>query len=381
MSADLAALTAEEFPWSGADVYLNSASTGPLPARTRRAIEAFNGRRSTPFVLSDADLFAVFTESRRLVAQLLNVTTGEIALATNTTTGINIAARALPFRAGDVVVVSDREFPANVYPWLALRDRGVIVELAPTTAEGWPDEDYLLARAAAPEVRAVAVSLVQFANGYAVDLAALSAATRATDTFLVVDAIQGIGAMPVDLTRTPVDILACGAQKWLLSPWGSGFTYVRRDLIGTLVPPVTSWMAFEGTDDFSRLTEYDDTYRADARRFEQITLPFQDFVGMNTSVGMLLQIGVARIADHIRALHAPVLEWAARRGVRVASPVTAHRSAILCVAPPDPAAAHQALKAAHIYSSLREGAIRLSPHLFNTSEQMARVVEVLDTTF
>ena len=166
------------------------------------------------------------------------------------------------------------------------------MELVPTTPDGWPDEARLLERLADPRVRVLAVSLVQFSNGYLADLAALSAATRRTGAYLVVDAIQGVGQVPLDLSRVEVDVLACGAQKWLLSPWGSGFVYVRRELISRLSPPVTGWMAFEGTDDFTRLTSYHDTLRGDARRFELITLPYQDFAGMNASLGLIHELGV-----------------------------------------------------------------------------------------
>ena len=141
-------------------------------------------------------------------------------------------------------------------------------------------------------MRVLAISLVQFSNGYTVDLGRLSAATREAGAYLVVDAIQAVGQVPIDLRKTPVDVLACGGQKWLLSPWGSGFVYVRRELIRELRPAVTGWMAFEGTDDFTRLTQYDDRLRGDARRFELITLPYQDFAGMNASVRMLLDAGI-----------------------------------------------------------------------------------------
>jgi selenocysteine lyase/cysteine desulfurase len=211
-----------------------------------------------------------------------------------------------------------------------------------------------------------------------VDLARLSAATRASGTYLVVDAIQGVGQLPVDVIKTPVDILACGAQKWLLSPWGSGFVYVRRELVRELSPSVTGWMAFEGTEDFTRLTEYRDTLRGDARRFELITLPYQDFAGMNASLGLLLSAGIQRIAEHLQTLHAPVLAWAARRDVRVVSPTGKHGSGILCVQPPDVGEAFRRLKAARVVSSMREGAIRLSPHLYNTVEEMERIVEILE---
>jgi len=228
-------------------------------------------------------------------------------------------------------------------------------------------------------VRVLAVSFVQFANGYRADLGRLGAACRANGTFLVVDGIQGVGNSTLDVRETPVDILACGGQKWLLSPWGSGFVYVRRELISALEPAVTGWMAFEGTDDFSRLIDYNPTFRSDARRFEMVTLPFQDFHGMTTSVGMLAELGVDDIAQYARTLHEPVLHWAEENGVRVVSPSDeAHRSAIVCLAPAHPAEAYHALKRAHVVCSLREGAIRLAPHCYNTVEEMERVLDVLD---
>jgi selenocysteine lyase/cysteine desulfurase len=371
-------LRAEEFPWTTETIYLNNASIGPLPERTRLVLEAFNRKRAAPFQLPDREIFTMMAESRRLAAELLGAVPEEIALTINTGFGLSLAARALPLRQGDIVLTSDREFPANVYPWMMLKDIGVTLELAPTTPEGWPDEDYLLERVRDPRVRVLAVSLVQFSNGYTVDLARLSAATRAAGTYLVVDAIQGVGQIPVDLRRTPVDILSCGAQKWLLSPWGSGFVYVRRELIQELRPAITGWMAFEGTEDFTRLTQYNDTLRGDARRFELITLPYQDFAGMNASLGLLLALGIPRITKHLQTLHAPVLAWAARSGARVTSPPAERGSGILCVAPANVGAAFRALKAAHVVSSMREGAIRLSPHAYNTLEEMEQVVEALE---
>jgi selenocysteine lyase/cysteine desulfurase len=373
------ALRTTEFPWTADTVYLNNASIGPIPERTRRALDEFTAKRTAPHLLPDRDLQAVLQEAREIVARLLNAEPGEIALAANTSHGLNLAARALPLEAGDVVLVSDKEFPANVYPWLRLRKLGIDVELVATTREGWPDEDHLVERLADPRVRALAVSFVQFSNGYRADLGRLGAACRANGSYLVVDAIQGMGNSWLDLKETSVDVLACGGQKWLLSPWGSGFVYVRHELIAGLEPAVTGWMAFEGTEDFTRLTDYNPTLRSDARRFEMVTLAFQDFYGMLESVRMLLELGVRDIAEYTRACHEPVLEWAESKGVRIASPTDeAHRSAIICVAPRKAADAYHALKRARVVCSLREGAIRLAPHCYNTVEEMERVVEVLD---
>ena len=374
---DVGALRAEEFPWTRDTIYLNNASIGPLPERTRLVLEAFNRKRAAPFQLPDRDIIATMAESRRLVAELLGATPEEIALSINTGYGLSLAARALPLRSGDIVLASDKEFPANVYPWMLLKDIGVMLELAPTTPEGWPDEDYLLERLADPRVRVLAVSLVQFSNGYTVDLGRLSAATRESGAYLVVDAIQSVGQLPIDLRATPVDVLSCGAQKWLLSPWGSGFVYVRRELIRELRPAVTGWMAFEGTDDFSRLTQYNDTLRGDARRFELITLPYQDFAGMNASLKLIRELGVHNIEQHLRSLHEPLHAWATQSGAQIVSPPGERGSGILCLSTEDVGKAYRALKAAHVVSSLREGAIRLSPHAYNTLGEMERVVEIL----
>src|SRR5216117_1563110 len=373
------ALRTAEFPWTAETIYLNNASIGPIPERTRRALDEFTAKRTAPHLLPDRELFAGLAAARLGLAQLINADPSEIALATNTSWGLNLAARALPLERGDVVLVSDKEFPANVYPWLLLRDQGITVEMTRCTAQGWPDEEHLLERLRDRRVRVLAVSFVQFSNGYRADLKKLGAACRANGTYLVVDGIQGVGNSVLDLRETPVDILACGGQKWLLSPWGSGFVYVRKELIQTLEPAITGWMAFEGTDDFSRLTEYNPTFRADARRFEMITLPFQDFVGMTASLGLLLEIGVRDVAEVTRAAHEPVVRWAQKNDVRISSPLDErHRSAILCIAPAKPVEAYHGMKRARVVCSLREGSIRLSPHCYNTLEEMEKVIEVLD---
>jgi selenocysteine lyase/cysteine desulfurase len=368
-----------EFPWTAATTYLNAASVGPLPERTRLALEAFNAKRTAPHLLPDRDLFAVHAATRAAAARLLGAAPEEIALTPNTSTGLNVAAGALPLAPGDVILLSDREFPANVYPWLARRRNGVVVERAPVTSRGYPDEDYLVERLADPRVRVLAVSLVQFSNGFRADLVRLGDACRANGARLVVDGIQGLGVSPLDVTVVPVDILSCGGQKWLLGPWGSGFCYVRRELIESLEPPVVGWMSYEGMDDFTNLLSYGDHLVGDARRFEVASLATQDHLGLATSIGLLLELGVEVIAAYLRSLGEPVLAWARQRGVPIVSPTDdLHRSQIVCVAPPDAKEAHRRLRQAGVVCAFREGAIRLAPHCYNTMEEMEKVVEVLD---
>ncbi len=361
-TVDWKRLSQDEFAALDGIRYCNTASTGPLPARALRAVEQGNRDRTRPDLWTVDRMNGILARSRELSATLIGATPGEIALMPNTTTGLNIAARALPLRPGDVVLTFDREFPSNVYPWLAREGEGVVLERIPVTARGWPDEVRLHERLQDNDVRAVCVSLTQFSNGYTVDLAALSAATRQLDKWLIVDAIQGCGQVPIDVSATPVDFLACGAQKWLLSPWGTGFLYVRKDLITQTMPTFAGWAAFKGTDDYSRLTAYDPRPWDDARRFELITLPAQDFAAMNASLELILEIGVGRIAARIQQQLAEWRRWAAERGGTITSPEGERGSGILCVKPRgDAAAVHRELEREGVISSLREGSIRLSP--------------------
>ncbi|HXY67980.1 MAG TPA: aminotransferase class V-fold PLP-dependent enzyme [Gemmatimonadales bacterium] len=368
-----------EFPWTAETVYLAAASIGPLPERARLAIEAFNAKRTAPHLLPDRELLAIHAAARSAAAQLVHASPDEIALAPNTSTGLHTAALALPLAPGDVVLVSDREFPANVYPWLARRRGGVVVERVPVTAQGFPDEDRLVERVADPRVKVLAISAVQFSNGFRADLARLGAACRAAGTFLVVDAIQALGVVPLDVRALPVDLLACGGQKWLLGPWGSGFCYVRRELVAELAPPMSGWLSYEGMEDYSNLLSYDERLVDDARRFEASGAATQDQLGLTASIGLLLELGIGAIAAYLRWLGDPVVEWAERHGVRLTSPTDErHRSQIVCVAPPDAREAYRRLRQAGIVASLREGAIRLAPHCYNTIEEMEKVVEVLE---
>ena len=382
MSFDVDRVRESEFPWAARDeaIYLNNASTGPLPQRALRAIREFDERRAAPYRLSDDLQFATLARGRELIARLIGAEVEEIGLAVNTSYGINLAAFSLPLGAGDVVLTPDREFPANVYPWMELaRRRGVIYRRIPT-CDGAVDEEALRRELEDPAVRAVSVSWVGFASGYTVDLESLGRACRARGAYFVVDAIQGLGPLTLDVRACHIDILACGAQKWLLSPWGTGFVYVRRELLDRLEPNVVSWMAVKRSDDFRRLVDYDLTWRDDARRFEFITLPFQDFAGMNASLELIHELGPAAIALQVASLADVIVLWAAsQREVQLVTPSPPrHRAGIVSLRMPNAARVSAALKEAGVSHSLREGAIRLSPHFYNTREEIRRTLRVIE---
>jgi len=379
---DVHGLRAREFPWAltGDATFLNAASTGPLPHRCIEAVTEWTRLRATPQKLSDEKLFSTLARSRELVARLVGASPAEIALAVNTSYGMNVAALGLPLKPGDVVITPDLEFPANIYPWWAAANARQLDYRRVPLDDGVLEMDRLLEAMDDTRVKCVSVSWLDSGNGARVDLARIGNACRDRGIFFVVDAIQGVGAVPLDLGALHVDILACGAQKWLLSPWGAGFVYVREELARRLDPPIVSWMAPKGTDDFRRLRDYDMTWRDDARRFEFITLPFHDFAGMNASLELFFELGPERVANHIEALVTAMVDWARdRRKVKLVTPVAAERrGGIACIKPPDGEKASARLKKRGIVHSLREGNIRLSPHMYNTRADVQAALEALE---
>ena len=379
---DLESLRAREFPWEahGEAIHFDHASVGPLPQCVRDALDAYGLKRAEPHRLGMDDFFPVLDRARELTARLIGASAGEIALMTNTSWGVNLAAYSLPLGPGDIVLGSQGEFPANVYPWMAAaKARGFRFELLPLDGSA-VDENAVMRRIGSDSrVKCVALSWVSFWSGSRIDLGRIGAACRARGIWFAVDAIQGLGAVELDLRSTPVDIVSSGAQKWLCSPWGSGFSYVRKELVPALEPPAAGWLAQASSGDFGRFLDYDPAWHTDARRFEVGTIPYQDIVGMNASLGLFLELGPARIAAHVRALTTRLVEWAqTAEGVRLLTPVAPERRAgIVAFATTDLDRDSQRLKQAKVTHSVREGAIRFAPHFHNSMAEVERVIDVL----
>lgn len=380
MTFDVDRVRHEEFPWAaaGESIYLNTASTGPLPRRTVAAVADFTERRAAPHRMTDELQFGTLARSRELLATLIHAEPSEIALTTNTSFGLNIAATSLPLGKGDVVLGVDHEFPANIYPWMAAaRHRGFEFRRLPVS-KGVPSQERLFAALDEPRVRVLALSWVAFASGYRFDLPAIGAACRERGIAFVVDAIQGLGPATLDVEACAIDILAGGGQKWLLSPWGTGFVYVRRGLPDMGDPAWVSWMAVRGSDDFARLVDYDLAWRDDARRFEFITLPFQEFAGLNASLDLFFELGPANIEAYTTSLADRVFSWARSHGVDVVTPADpTHRAGIISLRFADGAARSEKLRAAGVIHSFREGAIRLAPYFFNTGGEIDGALDIL----
>jgi selenocysteine lyase/cysteine desulfurase len=246
---------------------------------------------------------------------------------------------------------------------------------------GLPDWEALPARLDRGDVGVVAISWVSFVSGDRADLATIGAMCRERGIWFVVDAIQGVGTTPLDVHKCNIDVLSCGAQKWLLSPWGSGFCYVRRELVQSLEPHSVGWLGVRGAEDFSHMLEYDLTYAEDARRFEVATIPYQDMAGLCSSLGLLYEIGLDVVQNRIHALAGRLVSGiAAIPALSLVTPSSdSRRAGIVSFNVKDVDATSARLNHARVSHSVRGGGvIRFSPHVYNTEQEVDRVLALLD---
>ncbi|HXC25471.1 MAG TPA: aminotransferase class V-fold PLP-dependent enzyme [Gemmatimonadaceae bacterium] len=368
-----------EFPPTPGVIYLDAAATGPLPTRTINALAEFNARRAQPWTLSAEELTSTLEKSRTLCAKLIGAKPSEIALMPNTSSGLHAAARSLPVMPGKIALGLEGEFPANVYPWMSLERTQDVPYLRIAMRDGLPDYEALLEWISRGDVGMVVLSWVSFLSGDRANLARIGAECRKRDIWFVVDAIQGIGTMPFNVRDYHIDFISCGAQKWLLSPWGSGFTYVRKELIPQLEPGTGGWLSMRWSDDPERLLDYKCVYYDDARRFEVATIAYQDCVGMNASLELILEVGLDTIERKIYKLTTRLMDGIAEMPhLTLLTPRARERRAgiVSCTAK-KLSPVTQRLDAAGIRYSVRAGVLRFSPHFYNTTGDIDAALEAL----
>lgn len=370
-----------EFPHAGERIYLNHASEGPLPGSSVLALEAAAGRKAAPWNLTLDDYFGNPRRCRDKIAKLIGAQESEIALTPSCTYAVNVVAAALAesLPPGSEVVIWRGEFPANVQPWLNQRRGGLDVRLAGSPLR-YPSLE-AVTEELSDSTRVLALSWVSFTTGFRIDLAALGRLCRERGIFLLVDGVQGVGALEIDLGSLEVDALACSGHKWLLSPAGTGFLYVRRERMEELPPPFVGWLPFLRSRDFSRASDLEHELPGDATRYETGTPSNVLLCALEASLDLILETGVEAIEARLRELNAAFVE-ALPEGWRLVSPVGVdepHASGIVSLRRNgvDPLSAAKALHRAGAYAIVREGLLRISPHVYITREEMIRAARAL----
>ncbi|MGH9486139.1 MAG: aminotransferase class V-fold PLP-dependent enzyme [Terriglobales bacterium] len=372
----------EEFPIAQHYTYLNHAAIAPLARSTLAAIDAHLADQAGHGALHFFDWLAQLDGVRATLGRLIHAPAGDIAFAKNTTEGLSWIAQGLRWRAGERIVSFECEFPANLLPWLALRPQGVKVELLPPGAL----LDLEQVRQACRGARVLAISFVQYLNGFRAPLEQIGAICRETATLLVVDGIQGLGAFPLDVQRCGIHALACGSHKWLTGPEGAGFLYISPELLDHLTPPEAGWLSIENWADFDAAgriasTGAPLTWRAGAARFECGMLNSPGLLGLGAAVELLLAPGAEAVATHVAGLSLRLAEALRNRGCKLAllSDAPQHRSGIVSFQHPreDSLTITQRLEQAAIMCSQRGPWVRVAPHVYNTAEEIDRLLAAL----
>src|SRR5687768_5881369 len=373
MTPELRAL----FPITERAVYLNHAAVSPPPTTTIQAVEAQLRDVHENGSLNFLSWLDVKERTRELLARLLGARAEQVAFVRNTSDALSTVANGLAWKAGDNIVTFSREFPSNIYPWLRIRDVfGVEVRMC-EERNGRIDLNEL-GSLIDRNTRLVAISHVQFASGFRTDLERLGRFVRQHDALLVVDVIQSLGVVPMNVEAEFVDVAAGAGHKWLLSPEGVGYLYLSDRARERIQPTLVGWVSVPNPEDYQN---FEQGWNRGALAWETGTGPSALIHGLEASLNLLLETGVGRISEHLEKLTDYLCDRLEGRDYEIVSSRTAsEKSHILCIR-------HKGdLSSMHLYGHLRARGIitaprgdrlRVSPHLYNTLEDMDHLISSL----
>jgi selenocysteine lyase/cysteine desulfurase len=365
----------DEFPVTQRSVYLDHAGIAPLSLSVRRAAELFLAEATDFGSFRFPEWMERVEEVRKGAAQLINAPPEDVAFVKSTSHGLSIVAEGLEWQKGDEVLVYEKEFPSNVYPWLNLERKGVGVKYIPSR------DGKILIENIAPligsKTKLLTISSVQFSNGFRIDLKKVGELCRANGILLCVDAIQSLGALPMNVTDCNIDFLAADGHKWLLSTEGTGIFYCRNKHVGTINPPLIGWKSVQNANDFDRIAF---RLKNDALRFEEGSSNTLGIIALGAALDLLFEVGIERIEHAVLELGALIREMAELRGLEVKTPrEEAERGGITSIAGDfDSEFVRDSLRKQAIMVNVRDKALRISPHFYNTREDIVAFFEAFD---
>lgn len=364
------------FPHTESSIYVNHAALGPMSSVVREALHRYIDERHKTEIENFEKVMPIWEETLVQIANMLSASSDNVAFMPNTSYGLNMLAQGLDWNRGDRILIPDCEFPANVNPFLNLSSKGVRVDFIPTVEGAFSVED--LDKCLQPGTRLVSVSWVQFLSGFKADLNAIGAWCKERGILFSVDAIQGLGALQLDVHKSNIDFLACGGHKWLMGAQGIGFIYVSSDLLGRLSMPVAGWLS--GPVDWDRLTDFQLAFHPSARRYRLGTLNVMGILALNASLRYYHDTGPDWCENQVLALNRFLGNGLVEAGYHLygTSEVDA-RSGIVSCMHPDAAGLFAYLKSQGVRAALRNGLLRFSPTYYNTTEELNTILESMAT--
>ena len=360
--------------------YLNLAAQSPMPKVAHRAVQAAIEWKKDPHHIADSAYFEVPSRIRASIAKLIGGKPEEIALTTGANTGMSAVAYGLTWKPGDEILTAKGEFPLQYSTWKPMEAReGIVLKIVAPRDRFITADDFIAAMT--PKTRLVSVSMVRFDNGVLLDAARLAAACHAQGALLLLDVSQSCGGMPVDVAKLGSDFVVCAGYKWLLGPYGTGFFWAKNQHIENMRPGPFYWAAAEGAENFHSLS-FEDPKPRGARRWDMAeTSNYFNFAAMDASVQFVLHVGPDTVYAHNRKLIDFFFERLPKDRCAPASPLdAAQRGPYGCFAARSPektAELYHRLVKEKVITSLREGNIRVSPHLYNTERDIDRLISAI----
>jgi cysteine desulfurase/selenocysteine lyase len=372
----------EWFEIEGA-TYLNLAGQSPMPKVSIRAVQAALEAKKYPHQKPDSTFFEVPNRIRASIAKLIGGKAEEIALTSGASAGAMAVAYGLAWKPGDEIVTAKGEFPLQYTAWKPMEEREGLKLKTVAPRERFISADDLIA-AMTPRTRLVSVSMVRYDDGSLLDAPRVAAACRKQGALLLLDVSQCCGALPMDVNQLGADFLVCAGYKWLLGPFGTGFFWVKSEHLNMVRPGPFYWMAVAGSDNFAALNFDDPKPAASAKRWdapEWASYFNFNLAAMDTSVDFVVRMGPELVAAHNRKLIEFMFERLPKDRCVPASPLdAAQRGPYGCFAARNrekTAELYQHLRKENVVVSLREGNIRVSPHLYNTERDIDRLISVI----
>ena len=368
------------FPVTEKYIYFNHAAVAPLSVRVRDAMIHLVEDVTVNGSVNYFDWCDTYERTRAAAARLVNAQAAEIAFMRNTSDGISAVANGINWRAGDNVITWGAEFPSNVYPWMRLaQERGLDLKMAPDH-DGRVDTDELLSMVD-ERTRVVTVSWVQYASGFRADLRKIGRFCRERDIIFMVDAIQGLGGLKLDVERDSVDAFAADAHKYLLGPEGIALLYVSNRVIDRIKPTVVGWTSVKNYEQFHQTSvDYKLEYRDGAGRFECGTLNTAGVYGLGAAIDLFLEVGPEKIEEYLVGLSDYLAQSLRAKGYQVIGSRKAGETSAIVTCRHDrhtPKELYKRLLTENILTAPRVGRLRLSPHFYNTREEVDRIIAAL----
>lgn len=361
--------------------YLDAALQGPMPLAAAREAQAALEWKKHPYRLPDSAYFDLPDRIREKVGRVIGAHPSEIAVTTGASAGLAAVAAGIDWKPGDEVLVGRGEFPAHFSTWLRYEQAGKLrVRIVEPRGQFISADDYI--ECIGPRTRLISASLVRFDNGARLDAARVGRACEKVGAALILDLSQCAGAIQLNIRGLGASMAVCSGYKWLLGPYGTGFFWIASEWVGRLPLGAVYFMALEGAREFHAMPTGNLRPAPGARRWDSAeTANFTNLAAFDSSLDFVLRMGTDAVQRSIDSLVTEIIEGLPQTSCVLASPAERERRGpYVCVSardPKDTAALYDEAREAKISVSLRENALRIAPHIYNTAEDISRLMAIL----